>query len=302
MSLSLSQTAVARVKRPTFLVLAAAAVGLIVWFYATLPEPLREADQVANLAILLGLLGLYLFNDFRPKFASADMGDKDGYIWAAIGLAAAGLSFALPGGIAPIFALFVSISCFLRACGGILLEPESRRLLNSLFIAFSLFGALLVSLPLLDMPLRIITGRWSAQIFSWLQNDTELGFITQEGVPMLLLVVNGRPFHVAAECNGFGLLGTCLLFTAAIVFYRRVPILDTILLIIAALFVAMVGNLIRIFIIVSLAPMVGDQYMLMHEVVGTITFYGFLGLQWWLIAGFGHSPRRPDPTPEKSEA
>lgn len=297
LSATLSQNAAARLKRPTFLLLATATVGIIVWFYTALPAPLREADQAINMAILLGLLGLYLFNDFRPKFAAADQGSGDAGTWTIIGIILAALTFVLPGQIAPVYSLFVAASCFLRACGGSLLEKDSHRLLNSLFIAFTVFGALLVSLPVLDMPLRIVTGRWSAQIFTWLQNDTELGFITQEGVPMLLLVVNGRPFHVAAECNGFGLLGTCLLFTAAIVFYRRVPVLDIVLLIIASVFVAVVGNLIRIFVIITLAPKVGDHYMLMHEIVGTITFYAFLGLQWWLISGFGHSPRRPNPDP-----
>ena len=278
-------------RRPEFILFAILAFGLLGWFYANLPDALRHADQIINTAILLGLLCIYLIFDFRPLFAPPDQKSTGTYAWAAVGLVCAISGTFLPQPIAKVFLLFLSVCCFTRAAGGVLLEASSRRLLNSLFIAFTLFGALLVSLPLLDMPLRIITGRWSAQIFTWLQHDTELGFITKEGVPMLLLVVNGRPFHVAAECNGFGLLGTCLVFTCAFIFYRKVPFLDSFLLLIAAVFVAVVGNLVRIFIIVSLAPKVGDHYLLMHEIVGTITFYAFLGLQWWLVSGFGRTPR-----------
>jgi exosortase/archaeosortase family protein len=291
----ISQAAVARMKRPEFILFSAAALGLIVWFYAILPESLRDADQIINTAILLGMLGLYLIYDFRPQLAPGSQKARGSAVWAVSGLILAVSTMLVPSAIWGVFSLFVAVCCLLRATGGVLLDKSSQRLLNSLFIAFTLFGALLVSLPLLDMPLRIITGKWSAQIFDWLQNDTELGFITKDGMPMLLLVVNGRPFHVAAECNGFGLLGTCVLFTAAFTLYRKVPILDTFLLLLAAVFLAVVGNLLRIFIIISLAPRVGDHYMLMHEIVGTIAFYGFLGLLLWLIFGFGRDARPTSP-------
>lgn len=278
-------------RRPDFLAFALATVGALVWFYVALPESYRSADQILNLAILLGLLGLYLIFDFRPKFAAEDQGAPEIYIWGGVGALLVLLSVFLSTPLTSLFCLFVGTCCLARAAAGVLLDPSSRRLQNSLFVAFSLFGALLVSLPLLDMPLRILTGRWTAHLFEWLQNDTALGFVQSKGEPMLLLVVNDRPFHVAAECNGFGLLGTCILFTAAIIFYRRIGVLDALLLLIAAVFVAVVGNLVRILIIVSLAPKVGDHYMLMHEIVGTICFYGFLAIQWWLIVGFGKTPR-----------
>ncbi|MGE9291907.1 MAG: archaeosortase/exosortase family protein [Puniceicoccales bacterium] len=293
MNESIRQAAAVRLRRPEFLLFAIVGLGLLGWFYRTLPEGLRDADQIVNTAILLGLLGLYLIYDFRPQFAPPSQGSAGSFTWAGAGVVGAATSLFLPPGFIHLFLEFAAICCFFRAAGGVLLERSSRPLLNSLFIAFTLFGALLVSLPLLDMPLRIITGRWSAQIFSLLQNDTDLGFISQNGVPMLLLVVNGRPFHVAAECNGFGLLGTTILFTFAFIFYRKVPLLDAFLLVIAAVFLAVLGNLIRIFIIVSLAPLVGDHYLLMHEIVGTIAFYAFLGIQWWLISGFGKPPHPP---------
>jgi len=286
--------AAARLKRPEFLLLCVTTAGLIAWFFATLPAPLRDADQIANTTILLGVLAFYLVFDFRPKFAETDQSFKPTLGWVAAGILLAGLSLLIPPGFESIFAQFAAICCFLRATGGALLDPSGTRLLNALFIAFAVFGALLVSLPFLDYPLRIIAGRWSAQIFDLIHQKTELGFVVQNDVPMLLLSVNGRLFHVAAECNGFGLLGTSIIFTSAIVFYRRVSVFDSILLTVAAAFLALVGNLFRILIIISLAPLVGEHYLLMHEIVGTIMFYGFLGIQLWLIVGFGRSPRRTD--------
>ncbi len=271
--------------------LTAAAAGVLAWFFAVLPSALRDADQILNTAIILAILGVYLIFDFRPRIAASSDSARGSFLWAGAGAVLALSTLLLANETVRIFSLFASICCFARGAGGVLLDSSSRRLLNSLFVTFTLFGALLVSLPLLDMPLRIITGRWAAQIFEWMQNDTELGFISHEGVPMLLLIVNGRPFHVAAECNGFGLLGTSVLLTFAFIFYRKVPLFDALLLVITAVFIAVIGNLFRIYVIVSLAPMVGNHYDLMHEIVGTITFYAFLGLQAWLTIGFGKSPR-----------
>jgi len=282
--------AAARLRRPDFLCFAIAAAGLGAWLFATLPPPLESANQITNTAILLAILALYLVFDFRPGFAKPDEPAAFARFWAGGGVLIAIASFFPPVGPLKTAVLFVGLGFFLRAAGGVLLDPAGRRLLNSLFFAFTLFGALLVSLPFLDVPLRIFAGQWSARIFEWLHQQAELVVVVQEGVPMLLLVINDRPFHVAAECNGFGLLGTSLLLTVAFVFYRKVSWLDAILLLIAAVFLALVGNLVRIFIIILLAPLVGDHYMLMHEIVGTITFYGFLAIQWWLVVGFGRSP------------
>ncbi|MFP4352102.1 MAG: archaeosortase/exosortase family protein [Puniceicoccaceae bacterium] len=290
MSASPDNRAAARLRRPDFLCFAAAAAGTGAWLFATLPPPLGSADQIANTAILLAILALYLVFDFRPGFANPEEPATAAWFWAGGGLLLAGVSAFPAAGPVKTAVLFTGLGFFLRAGGGVLLDPAGRRLLNSLFFAFTLFGVLLVSLPFLDMPLRIFAGQWSARIFEWLHQQAELGFVVREGVPMLLLVVNGRPFHVAAECNGFGLLGTSLLLTVAFVFYRRVGWVDAVLLLIAAVFLALVGNLVRIFIIILLAPLVGDHYMLMHEIVGTISFYGFLAIQWWLVVGFGRSP------------
>jgi len=288
------QKALKRICRPEFILLIGAAATTFAWFFLTLPTPLKEADQLVNTASLLLILAAYLFYDFRPDFADDGKTGLGFAGWAGAGILFLGSVFIFRGPLFLVFGLFVGSCCFLRGAGGVLLDPSGRRLLNSLFITFTLFGLLLVSLPLVDMPLRITAGKWSAHILDWFHNDTELGFVSRDGVPMLLLIVNERPFHVAAECNGFGLLGTSLLLTCAFVIYRRIAVIDTFLLLLSAAFIAVIGNLVRILIIINLAPLVGDHYHLMHEIVGSITFYAFLALQGWLTIGFGKSPRPED--------
>jgi len=261
-------------------------------FFLLLPPLVGETAQIVNTGILLVILILYLVHDFRPRLADREDSNPQSLLWGAAGLVFGGVSLFSEPATLSLLALFVGTGCFLRAGLGVVLSRECGRLLNAVFAVFCLFGALLLALPLLDIPLRLVAGEWSAQLFAWLQQETDLGVVVREGEPMLILVVNGRPFHVAAECNGFGLLGTSLILNAAFIVYRRVGWLDSVLLLFAGLFLAVVGNLVRILIIVWLAPVVGDHYMLMHEIVGTIVFYACLGLQWWLLVGFGRPPKQ----------
>ncbi len=262
------------------------------WFFVLLPTPLRAADQMINTGILLTILALYLFIDFQPRRAPpGSSAGRATWVWGVAGTFTCTVALLLSPSMPSLLLLFTGTACLLRAAAGAFLNASSRRLLNPLFGAFVLFGALLIALPLLDMPLRVVAGKWSAHLLDLLHQETQLGFVVHEGQAMLLLVVNGRPFHVAAECNGFGLLGTSLILTLAFIFYRRVGWIDAVLLLIAAGFLALLGNLVRILIIIFLAPRVGEHYHLMHEIVGTIAFYSFLAAQWWLIMGFGRSPR-----------
>ncbi|MCD8483709.1 MAG: exosortase/archaeosortase family protein [Verrucomicrobia bacterium] len=101
---------------------------------------------------------------------------------------------------------------------------------------------------------------------------------------MLLLIVNDKPFHVAPECNGFGVMTSSILLTLLLIIHRQIGLLDKGLLLVGALTLAFAANILRIIIIVLLAPLVGtENYMLMHEIVGSITYYGCLIVIWLLI-------------------
>lgn len=159
-----------------------------------------------------------------------------------------------------------------------------RRLILSSIGAFTLFTALAVMLPVMDWPLRSIAGKWAAYGLQLIGQDVQLGLYNSRTEPMLMLVNNGRPFHVAAECNGFGMITSSLLMAAIIVLYRKLSVFDRIGWLGMALGIGLLFNTIRIIIIVLLAPMLADSsYMIMHEAIGLLTTYGGLGVLYFLL-------------------
>ena len=138
----------------------------------------------------------------------------------------------------------------------------------------------------LDWPLRSLAGQWSGYILEMFGQSTELGLVGQEaGPPMLILMVNEHPFHVASECNGFGVILTSLLLALMLAIYRRLNIFDLCLNILAGVIIGFIFNTLRIIIIVMLAPSLMEHYHLMHEIVGGITYWACLILVWVSLNG-----------------
>jgi exosortase/archaeosortase family protein len=161
---------------------------------------------------------------------------------------------------------------------------EQRRLIYSSIGAFALFAAVAVVMPILDWPLRSIAGKWAAYGLGLFGQEVELGLMRSPSGPMLMLLNNGRPFHVAAECNGFGMVSSSLLMAAIIVLYRKLALFDRIGWMVMALLIGLFFNTVRIILIVLLAPALPDSaYMLMHEVVGLCTTYGGLAALYFLL-------------------
>jgi exosortase/archaeosortase family protein len=166
-----------------------------------------------------------------------------------------------------------------------------RRLILSSIGAFTLFTALAVMLPVMDWPLRSIAGKWAAYGLQLIGQDVQLGIYSAKTEPMLMLLNNGRPFHVAAECNGFGMITSSLLMAAIIVLYRKLSFFDRLGWLGVALVIGLLFNSVRIIIIVIIAPMIADSsYMLMHEAVGLLTTYGGLGVLYFLLMPGGKPP------------
>ncbi|MDV7401400.1 archaeosortase/exosortase family protein, partial [Arthrospira platensis SPKY1] len=117
------------------------------------------------------------------------------------------------------------------------------------FTAFGAFVVLALLLPALDWPLRGLAGAWGAWALGLLGQQHELQLISHEGVPMLLLIVNNQPFHVAPECNGFGVMTSSLLLALLLSIQRVLPVLDKALTLIGALVLAFAANILRIIII-----------------------------------------------------
>jgi len=177
-------------------------------------------------------------------------------------------------------ALCLSVTSFLLFLFG----KEHQRLIFSGIGAFAIFTGIAVLMPLIDWPLRSIAGKWAAYGLSLLGQKVELGLYPSQAGPMLMLFNNGKPFHVAAECNGFGMISSSLLMAMIIVLYRKMALFDRVGWLIMALVIGTFFNSVRIIIIVLLAPQLPDTaYQLMHEVVGLCTTYGGLAALYFLL-------------------
>lgn len=180
--------------------------------------------------------------------------------------------------------ILLSLSVSLGAFLWFLIGPVHARFILSGLIAFSLFMAIALFLPLLDWPLRTIAGRWAALGLELLGQDSDLGLLLSSNAPRLILSNNGQQFHVAAECNGFGMLGSCMLMTTFIILYRRLAVVLRIGLVIGSVFFGLACNILRIMLIVVLAPLIPySQYHLMHETIGIVVTYGGLLLLYLAI-------------------
>ncbi|MEI6073180.1 MAG: exosortase/archaeosortase family protein [Verrucomicrobiae bacterium] len=150
-------------------------------------------------------------------------------------------------------------------------------------LAFAVFTALSIFFPLADWPLRILAGKTAAWFLGLLGQTAQLGFSGTP--PRLILLAGGRPFEVASECSGFGLISGCALLALLLVFSRRLRVADKLAMLALAPLIGMFSNALRIVVIVLLAPAAGAHYFAMHEAVGLALFLGTLALVWWLVAG-----------------
>ena len=176
--------------------------------------------------------------------------------------------------------------CGLAALVRFVFGEGTRRITRTTAGTFCVFLLLSIFMQPLDWPLRGLAGKWSASALEWIGKGVELGLVGAEGsAPKLILLVEEHPFHVASECNGFGVILTSLLIGLLLALHRRLGVLDTALNMVAGLMIGFVFNILRIVIIVLLAPYMMNQYMLMHEIVGSITYWGCLILVWVILNG-----------------
>lgn len=177
---------------------------------------------------------------------------------------------------------------------------EVRRITYTATGTFCTFMLLSLFMAPLDWPLRTLAGKWSGAALSALGKTVELGVqgSTATEPPQLIMLVNEHPFHVASECNGFGVILTSLLLSVLLAIYRKRGAIDTALNVLSGITLGFIFNTLRILIIVLLAPSMMDHYHLMHEVVGTITYWGCLILTWILLNG----PVENEPRVEQRDA
>ena len=163
-------------------------------------------------------------------------------------------------------------------------------------LAFSGFMFLSVLFPFADWPLRLLAGKTATWFFGLFGDPVQLGLVADP--PRLVLISGGRPFEVATECNGFGIISGCVLLALLLVFSRRLRVADKLIVLALAPLLGLFSNAARIFLIVLLAPAAGTNYRLMHEAVGIALFFGTLAALWWLVAGLPERHRRTSSGPQ----
>jgi exosortase len=176
-----------------------------------------------------------------------------------------------------------SFSCAVASGAIFVFGDRVKRFVAALVGSFTLFQGFVLLLPFLDWPLRGLAGQMSGTVLKLLGREIELRLYQLEE-PALVLLSNGQEFLVAPECNGFGVTVSSLLLSLLLVIFRRIKLSGKISCFFLAGVIGLIGNTIRITIIVLLAPIVGqERYMVMHEIVGTIVYYATLALIWWMI-------------------
>lgn len=274
-----------------YLGLGALFAPLLVW----LVGKTAGSDQLLHALMVLGLAVYVLGREMRWEGILA-------FSWAAPAKALflASCSLLALAGVWRVGLLTLpAFTCYLASLAVWVTGRPAWRAALALVVAFSTFTLLAIFLPVADWPLRQVAGTLAAWIFNAAGSEASLALVRSEGEPMLLLIQAGRPYNVAAECNGFGLLTSSLILAVLLTIHRRVGWLDSIVLLLSAVTVALLCNVARILVIVLLAPRVGSSYFLMHEVVGLLFFYGGIGFLWWVLIGFGRPPAGP-PDPASS--
>ncbi len=175
--------------------------------------------------------------------------------------------------------------CALAAGVRFVFGEGTRRLTRTVAGTLCVFLLLSIYMAPLDWPLRTLAGQWSGYVLKMFGQSVQLGLASLEGPPQLILLVNEHPFHVASECNGFGVILTSLLLALLLAIYRRLNIFDLCLNVLAGIIIGFFFNILRIVIIVSLAPFLMDHYLLMHEIVGGITYWACLIIVWLSLNG-----------------
>lgn len=265
----------------TFFAFVAWAAALLLFWrsLAWLTSATLVREQVAHAAIVLVFGLVFLLRDHPGGNSLVLRFGSRAMIFYAGACLCAGLAGLFRQPVFLLFGLgFLSGAVLLFVFGETVFGPAL-----GFALAFAGFTALTVFVPFADWPLRILAGKTAGWFLGLLGHPAQLGF---SGEPLrLILVAGGRPFEVASECNGFGIISGCLLLALLLVFSRRLRMVDKLAMLALAPLLGLFSNALRILVIVLLAPAAGEHYFVMHEAVGLTLFFGTLAFVWWMVAG-----------------
>ena len=155
-------------------------------------------------------------------------------------------------------------------------------------ITFILFLFLSLFMIQVDWPLRALAAQWSVFLIELLGQSVDFFIANQDqsqSSPSLIIQFNGRNFNVASECNGFGIILNSVLIGLLLSVYKKHSFLNSAANIIAALFIGFTFNVLRIISIILIAPFLFQYYDFIHELLGTIYYWGAFFITWYLLKG-----------------
>ena len=96
--------------------------------------------------------------------------------------------------------------------------------------------------------------------------------------------VDGASYLVATECNGFGIISSCLVLSAVLSFFRKdASVVKRLSIIFISGILGYVLNSMRIVSIILVAPIAGkENYFFWHETFGYAFFTVALLLVFWI--------------------
>jgi exosortase/archaeosortase family protein len=242
-----------------------------------LAQEVSASQQIRQSFVLLGAAAaLVAWQHAREWRLRLETGNRAlAFLAAAYACMAAAWWFHFSLLMLPAFALG------LAGCLHIMVGADAWRFIRPLFIGFVACLVIILLFPMLDWPLRQMAGINAARVLREIGFTPQLGIVT-EPEPRLLLHTGKNIFHVATECNGFGLItsGMVLALLAGGIAGRRA--ISFLWLVPLAAVTGFVLNLLRILVICLLAPYFPNHYNVLHEAAGIAMLWSGLGLIGWL--------------------
>jgi exosortase/archaeosortase family protein len=270
-------------QRSEFYLTATLVVATVALFWPVIAwigqETLAHEQLRQSLALMAFAAIFVLFDQWGRLKAVFDLSNGNlALLFASFGLASTALLWPNP------YTILGALGVAVLALARILFGARALPLYLPLVVTFAAFLLFILFLPLLDWPLRALAGHYASGFLETIGFGSVL-HLAEIPLPTLLMVVEGRPFEVAAECNGFGLMTTAVLLALLLAVSQPMPIWWKVAAVILAGAIGFGFNIVRIVGIVLMAPLVPDHYDLMHEVVGLTALFAGLATVW-LLTGF----------------
>ncbi len=191
---------------------------------------------------------------------------------SCVALASASVSWLWP---LAVLALCLNLVALLSFCFG----REGAREFTPAVAGLGIGVGMLIFVPRLDAALRMAAAKVSAWALAEAGFRAELA-VREMPFRVVMLVERGAAglYDVATECNGFGILLSCVVLTVIVALRRRAPAAVFAALLGFSLVAGLVFNSLRIVAIVMASVRTDMDYDAIHEGLGSVVYLLALGL------------------------